>query len=153
LNVDDVDIDGIVKESAEEMARNSSHVFEVSLRSGQLIRADRERVEQVMINLLSNAIKYSLPNTTISVESRVVDGFVEVSVTDHGYGIPEDDQEKVFDRFYRVTKNKMDTFPGMGLGLYISSHIVQRHGGRISVKSKPGDGSRFSFYLPINAAI
>jgi len=83
------------------------------------------------------------------VSSKAMADGVKVSVQDEGYGIPESDQPKVFDRFFRVTSNNMDRYPGMGLGLYISAQIIQRHGGTIDVQSLLGKGSVFSFTLPI----
>jgi signal transduction histidine kinase len=78
---------------------------------------------------------------------------VQISIEDAGIGIPEDLQQKVFDRFFRISHSQVNTFPGMGLGLYISAGIVQRHGGKIAVESKPGKGSRFYFTLPYNTII
>lgn len=150
LNPEVVNIDELLRERTEEVTRTSNHIIDVEAASGETVKADPERIGQVITNLLSNAIKYSLPKTVIKVTSRTIGNSVEVSIRDHGYGISHEDQQKIFERFYRVTKNNMDTFPGMGLGLYISAQIIHLHGGTISVKSKPGDGSEFSFYLPIS---
>ncbi|MCK7553500.1 cell wall metabolism sensor histidine kinase WalK [Chitinophaga sedimenti] len=77
---------------------------------------------------------------------------MQIRVRDEGYGIPAADLPKIFDRFYRVTTNNMHTFPGMGLGLYISSQIVQRHGGLLEVESELGKGSVFTFTIPLGSS-
>jgi two-component system CheB/CheR fusion protein len=74
--------------------------------------------------------------------------FVKVIVQDEGYGIPKEYQHKIFERFYRITTDNLDTFPGMGLGLYISAQIIRGHKGVIEVDSQTGKGSTFSFTLP-----
>lgn len=114
-----------------------------------LVYADKQRIGQVLTNLLSNATKYS-PNSkkvvvTISSTRR---GKVQVSVKDFGVGIPWEHQEKIFQRYYRVYDNSK-FFPGLGVGLYISSEIVSRSGGNMWVKSKVGKGSTFYFTLPL----
>ena len=112
--------------------------------------AGRERVGQVISNLLSNVVKYSPRGTVISIASQPERDGVKVSVEDKGYGIPDAEIDKIFERFFRVTANNMDTFPGMGLGLYITTQIIQKHGGTISVQSREGEGSVFSFWLSYN---
>src|SRR5690606_34015256 len=113
-----------------------------------LVNADRERIGQVITNLLSNAIKYSPEGTPIIVTTHDRENDIQVSVRDQGYGISEADQKKIFDRFFRVSVNNMDRFSGMGIGLYITSEILRRHQGTITVKSKPGEGSVFTFTVP-----
>jgi signal transduction histidine kinase len=113
------------------------------------VLADRERVGQVMTNLISNAIKYSPNAKKINVSTKVTKDTVTLSVQDYGVGIPKGNQEKVFEQFFRVSGPKQNTFPGLGLGLYISSEIIKREGGRIWVESSQGKGSTFCFALPI----
>lgn len=113
------------------------------------INADKDRIGQVLINLITNSIKYS-PNDH-PVEVKIEKGenhFVKVSVKDRGIGIAENDIQKIFNRFYRVTGKNEDTYAGFGIGLFLSNEIIQRHNGTISVKSKLGEGSVFSFSLP-----
>ena len=103
----------------------------------------------MITNLLSNAVKYSPKGTTITITTMADNDGVTVSVRDEGYGIPEKvRQQDLSDRFFRVSANNMDTFPGMGLGLYITDQIVDKHSGTIAVKSKEGVGSTFTFTLP-----
>ncbi|RYY60815.1 MAG: HAMP domain-containing histidine kinase [Chitinophagaceae bacterium] len=112
------------------------------------ILADSDRIGQVLTNLLINAMKYSERGSRVIVETKPVSSGVAVSVTDEGMGIPDNFLPKVFERFSRVDTEKMQTYPGMGLGLYIAAGIVARHGGTISVESREGMGSKFMFILP-----
>lgn len=140
-------------EKAEEIQRTTSHRFELNIQSAPPVFADRERIGQVISNLLSNAVKYSPEGTTITIASHPEHDRIKVSIKDEGYGIPESEFDKIFERFFRVAANNMDTFPGMGLGLYITAQIIQKHGGTISVQSKEGEGSVFSFWLPYNRQV
>jgi two-component system phosphate regulon sensor histidine kinase PhoR len=106
-----------------------------------------ERLEQVLMNLISNAVKYSDRSKDILVQGHKTDHHAIVSVTDHGLGLTEEDQEKVFERFYRV--NSKSFAPGLGMGLYISSEIIKEHHGRMQIDSRLRQGSTFSFLLPI----
>jgi len=148
LTIESVNINELLKERVEEIRHITTHQFDLQLASLPPVMADRERIGQVITNLLSNAIKYSPAGTTVTVFSSASPEGVRVSVRDEGYGIPASDQAKVFDRFFRVTSNDMDRYPGMGLGLYISEQIIHRHGGTLGVQSELGKGSVFSFTLP-----
>ncbi|MGH7203502.1 MAG: sensor histidine kinase, partial [Candidatus Levyibacteriota bacterium] len=86
----------------------------------------------------------------IILKSKVDKEYVMLSVQDFGVGIPKEKQRHVFEQFFRVNGEKQHTFPGLGLGLYISSEIIKRQGGKIGVKSVPGKGTTFYFKLPIN---
>ena len=110
---------------------------------------DRERTGQVITNLISNAIKYSPHSSDIIVSTAKAKGYITLCVQDFGVGIPADKQNKVFEQFFRVSGDKQHTFPGLGLGLYISSEIVKRQGGKIWVESTEGKGSKFCFKLPL----
>lgn len=112
------------------------------------LRADGQKLHQVMINLLNNAISYTPGEGSITVEATPVSEGVEVSVSDNGIGIPADDLPRIFERFYRVDKGRSHELGGTGLGLSIVKHIVEAHDGRVQVESKPGKGSRFTFFLP-----
>jgi signal transduction histidine kinase len=111
--------------------------------------ADRGRIGQVLINLLTNAIKYSPNDKKIAVRSFAEENNVLISVADYGIGISKPDQQKIFQRFYRVEGKDEKTFPGFGIGLFIASEIIRRHHGRIGVESEPGKGSLFFFSLPL----
>jgi PAS domain S-box-containing protein len=114
----------------------------------KLVYADRERIGQVLINLLSNAIKYSPNADKIIVRLIPEKDYVTVAVVDFGVGIAKEKQSHLFERFYRVTGTTENTFPGLGLGLYISAELIRRHRGRIWLDSKTGKGAAFYFTLP-----
>ena len=114
--------------------------------------ADSDRMRQVISNLLDNAIKYGRAGGRAAVEGRVLpNGRIEVKVVDDGPGIPEDSQERIFERFYRVDKARSREQGGTGLGLAIVKHVVQAHGGDVRLESVPGDGSAFIFTLPASS--
>lgn len=111
---------------------------------------DKERIKQVMVNLIDNAIKYSNPGSTVRIELHDNEplNFAKVSVSDNGIGIGAEHLPRLFERFYRVDKDRSRTSPGgTGLGLAICKHIVEAHRTTIHVTSSPGNGSSFSFAL------
>jgi two-component system phosphate regulon sensor histidine kinase PhoR len=113
------------------------------------VRADPDRLQQVLGNLVDNAIKYGRSEGNVSVGARALDdGKVEVCVQDDGPGIPADSLGRVFERFYRVDKARSREQGGTGLGLSIVKHIVQSQGGRVWATSEPGKGATFYFTLP-----
>ena len=139
----------LIKEVAEEMQRASkTHKIILKLDKEPELYGDRYRVGQVITNLLSNAIKYSPGAERVIVSSKINEDTVTVCIQDFGIGINEKLLEKVFDKFFRVTEPLLNTFPGLGLGLYIAAEIVKRQGGSMSVTSTEGKGSAFCFSLP-----
>jgi len=144
------DFDYAVAEIAEEMQHVSAkHYINAELQSHATVYADKERIGQVITNFLSNAIKYSADANQVDVKTEVVDKEVILSVKDYGIGISKTLQHLVFDQFYRVDGNLQHTYPGLGLGLYISSEIIKNEGGRIWVESEEGKGATFYFALKI----
>ena len=113
---------------------------------------DRDRVGQVLTNLLRNAIQYSPAGGEVEVAVRRQGAMVEVSVTDHGVGIPRDRQARVFERFYRAHTDTPYDYGGMGVGLHLGRAIVMAHRGRMWFESEEGAGSTFHFALPLNGA-
>lgn len=150
LNNTVFNFDDLVSEVAEEAKiSNGNHKIISKLGSTGLVEGDRERIQQVMQNFISNAIKYSPNKEKIVIYSHTDDeGNACFSVEDFGIGIPDNKLEKIFEQFYRVNGDSSNTFEGMGLGLYISSQIIQRSEGTIKVQSELGKGSKFSFCLP-----
>jgi signal transduction histidine kinase len=111
--------------------------------------ADQDRVTQILTNLISNAHKYTLAEGNITVAARRDDGFVRVDVTDTGMGLSPEDQAQLFTKFFRAHERLPQAGGGTGLGLVICRLLVELHGGRITVSSTPGQGSTFSFSLPV----
>ena len=151
LHEDYYDFNHLVNEIVEELQRTTEdHRINLATDVVPEIYGDRERIGQVLTNLISNAIKYSPAAGDISVTSTVNESDVTICVKDKGMGISKDQQEKVFERFYRVSGPEGNSFPGLGLGLYISHEIIKRQGGRIWVESEIGKGSSFCFTLPFD---
>lgn len=112
-------------------------------------RGDKDRIRQALVNLVHNAIKFNHPGGSVTMSTKASGEFVIVSVSDTGVGIPEEELPHVFERFYKADRAR--TRGGSGLGLAIAKHIVQAHGGSIWAQSEEGQGSTFSFSLPIPA--
>ncbi|SDE27230.1 PAS domain-containing sensor histidine kinase [Pedobacter soli] len=150
FNPVEFDFDAAVEEIVEEMQHISSkHKIICALASKAIVFADKERIGQVITNFLSNAIKYSTDASEVEVTTFSQDGEVILSVKDYGIGISKDMQHLVFDQFYRVDGNLQHTYPGLGLGLYISAEIIKSEGGRIWLESTAGQGATFFFALNI----
>jgi two-component system phosphate regulon sensor histidine kinase PhoR len=131
------------------MAESKQQTVQMEVASGlPPLRADSQKIHQVITNLLHNAICYTPEKGNIFIEAKAVEKGTQVSVSDNGIGIPPEDIPRIFERFYRVDKGRSRDLGGTGLGLSIVKHIVEAHGGRVGVESKPGQGSRFSIFLP-----
>ncbi len=113
-----------------------------------LVKADKDRLEQVFINLIDNAIKFNKEKGYIRIYSQEINDKIKVAVEDSGIGIPAKDIPRIFERFYRVDKARSRELGGTGLGLSIAKHIIELHGGSVGVESTEGLGSKFWFILP-----
>jgi len=113
------------------------------------VHADRDKISQVISNFMNNAVKYSPKGKNIVVSCVASNSTVQVSVTDEGMGIKPQNQEKLFDRFYRIESVQTQNISGFGLGLYLSAEIIYRHNGKVWVESEIGKGSTFYFSLPM----
>jgi two-component system phosphate regulon sensor histidine kinase PhoR len=125
-----------------------SYRIKKELQESIMINGNEERLEQVLMNLINNAIKYSPLNKEIIIRAEKDTNVAVVSVIDFGIGIPDEDQGRIFERFYSVESSKALP-PGLGMGLHISSEIIKEHKGKMEVKSKINEGSVFSFSLPL----
>ncbi len=152
MNEDVFDFDELIDNIIEEQQMSSRHHLILKKSSPVIgtVKADRERIAQVMSNLINNAIKYSPDADKIILYANANEHTISFAVEDFGIGIPEKKLQKVFDQYYRVIGNDENTYPGLGLGLYISSEIINRSGGKMFVNSTEGKGSVFSFELPKN---
>lgn len=113
-----------------------------------LVSADHNQLQRVLINIVNNAIKYTPSPGKIKVHSHTLNSHVQINITDTGYGIPAEVQERIFEEFYRVDNTVNQQIRGTGLGLALVKHIIEAHKGKIWVKSTIGAGSTFSFTLP-----
>lgn len=128
----------------------TNHEFEVIAPSDlPVISADQDKVEQVLTNLLSNAVKYSPEGGKVTILAEQLEEHVAISVSDQGIGIPEEHLGKLFTRFHRVDNRDTRKQYGTGIGLYLVKHLVEAHHGEIRVVSKLGQGSTFTFVIPL----
>jgi len=150
----DTEIDVVINEalSRSKLAAESVNIaINVDEPSGFVVPGDRSLLVTALTNLLDNAVAYSPPGSPVSVSRRLVDGHVEIAVTDRGIGIAEDQQIRVFERFYRVDKARSRATGGTGLGLAIVKHVAANHGGEVKLWSLPGTGSTFTLRIPAAA--
>jgi signal transduction histidine kinase len=143
----------LVAQAVEERrALDPTRTIEMQTPSGPApVSADVERLTQVVDHYLDNALKYSTPERPVTVEVTVDGAMARLWVRDAGPGIPAADQERIWDRFYQVegVGHRSGSSVGLGLGLYLSRRIVERHGGRVGVESAPGTGATFWAELPL----
>ena len=131
-------------------AQRRHHDFTLEFKNDPgVIRGDRARIEQVIMNFVSNAIKYTANGGRIQITAGKTEDVVWVSVRDNGIGIPKEDVDRVFERFYRVDKARSRESGGTGLGLSIASEIVSRHDGKIELQSQLGKGTTITMTLPV----
>lgn len=140
----------LVAELVEDLQRTTqNHLLAATYSDPVEVFGDEERIGQVITNLITNAIKYSPGTGRIDISTTHVADGVHFCVKDYGIGIAKENLDKVFEQFYRVTGDMQHTFPGLGLGLYISAEIIKRAGGEIWVNSIEGQGATFCFRLPL----
>ena len=145
----ELDLSQLIKSVVE----NSQYMYpmyqiEKDIQDGIMVKGNEERLEQVLMNLINNAVKYSPGNKNVIIRAEKDSISAVVSVIDFGIGMSKPDQKHVFERFYRAGGHDSTT-PGLGMGLYISAAIIKEHNGTMRVKSKPNEGSIFSFSLPL----
>lgn len=153
LKLVEFEINNLIKNIVEEYQEfKNSHVIEFKPCGEIFVRADKEKIEQVIYNLLNNAFKYSDKGSLVVISCKLLDNCVQVSVKDSGIGISEKHRQKLFQRFFRVENENTKNISGFGLGLYLAHEILFRHKGNIWVESEKGQGSTFFFSLPVIAA-
>lgn len=146
-----INVDELVSRAIDEVrtiATSCDIEFIESIDSGSAVYGDLSQIQTAVRNLLSNAIAYSPNSTKVAIDSRVVEGLVEIVVKDQGIGIPAHELDRVFERFYRVDPARSRLTGGTGLGLAIVKHVCQNHGGECTVWSEVGVGSSFTLRLP-----
>ena len=145
---EDFDFQQVLKDAVDNVQEIfPAHKIVIENTVPAVLHGDRHRIEQVIVNLLINAVKYSPRADKVLIRAELSEGRLVVTIEDFGIGIDETHIGGLFDRFYRVDGSH--NYQGLGLGLFISSEIIKRHGGSISVKSEPGKGSAFTFQLPV----
>lgn len=149
LNIEYLNLAILIREMKESFLQaHPDHILTIEMPEQSFVNADRMRLEQVMTNLLNNAVKYAPAAKTIELKVQHQDKEILTSVKDFGPGISEENQRHIFSQFYQAKESK-DGSAGLGLGLFISKDIIERHGGRIWVESEPGNGATFKFSLPL----
>jgi signal transduction histidine kinase len=142
-----------VVESFNELANAKRiHLSIESKQANLSLEGDNEKIGMALRNLVKNALVFTNPGGTVKVTSEQLPGYIKIAVIDNGIGIPANEQENIFKRFYQVEKHLTRKHGGLGLGLSIAKDMVEKHGGKIWVESVDGKGSRFSILLPLNAA-
>ena len=152
LNPADLDLAAVVRQSvAEAEPRAAARGVELACEASDVpaMKADKGRMFQLLDNLVSNAIKFTPEGGDVRVSLARVNGFVRLEVADNGIGIDADEQQRLFERFFRASTASDQQIPGTGLGLYIARAIVEAHDGSISVESVPGEGTSFRIDLPV----
>lgn len=149
LALGEVDVGELVRETAAVAALGQA---DVGVRAEVVpplppVRADRDRLRQVLLNLLTNAVKYTVSGDEVELRAVADDGAVELTVQDHGPGIPQEEQRVIFEKFGRATPSG-PAKPGAGLGLFIARSIAEAHGGSLDVRSDLGEGATFVLRLP-----
>ncbi len=142
------DLTHLIKDTVETLQAITGQKIKFQQKESLKVWGDEDRIGQVLVNLISNAIKYSPDESTVVISTEKNGSQTIVHIQDFGMGIASEHQDKIFDRFYRVFDATDRTFPGLGMGLYISYYIISHHDGKIWVKSEVGEGSVFSFSLP-----
>jgi signal transduction histidine kinase len=154
LELKPVDLNALVADAVDR-ARVSSDKHDIKadlMPALPAVLGDSDRLTQVVSNLLSNAVKYSPDGGDVLIRTQLQANQVEVTVTDHGLGIPPEFIHRLFGRYERYEDKHVGKIIGTGLGLAITRQIVEMHGGKISVESRVGSGSQFAFTIPVPVA-
>jgi two-component system phosphate regulon sensor histidine kinase PhoR len=150
LDIKPFDLNGLINEVKDEfatIAESNNVILTTVFEDLPEVNGEKEKIRQVLVNLIDNALKFTLPGGAITMSSKIMGSEILVGITDTGIGIEEDNQEQIFERFYRVDNSRK--YEGTGLGLSIAKHIIQAHGGSLWVRSKKEEGSTFYFSLVI----
>jgi signal transduction histidine kinase len=150
-----VEVDRVIAEAVDRTrtaARAKGLDIAVGGERDLVVRGVEGQLSTAVTNLLANAVAYSEGESRIAVAARARSGFAEIAVTDSGIGIPRQDRQRVFERFYRVDQSRASSTGGTGLGLAIVKHVASNHGGSVSVWSEEGLGSTFTIRIPLDAA-
>lgn len=150
--MEDFDVQILLNEIHEQLMliaekRHVTLIIDAKSKEDLMVYADRNRMKQVLKNLIDNAIKYGKEYGTVTTTLTIKKEFIQIAIDDDGPGIPEEHQARIFQRFYRVEKSRSKEMGGTGLGLAIVKHIIEAHDSTISLVSKDGKGTNFTFKL------
>jgi two-component system, OmpR family, phosphate regulon sensor histidine kinase PhoR len=153
LEIANIELKPLLADLCEDFAdRAAQRSVRLTLRGENVrVRADAVRIQQAFSNLIDNAIKYGGEHSTVDIDVAAADTSAIVRITDHGEGIPPEEKERIFRRFYRTDKTRSQDVAGAGLGLAIAKHLVLLHHGTIDVESAAGNGATFVVTLPLSA--
>lgn len=149
FSMQSVRLDALIRQTVEELRGSISQAIKLNYIEPLNVNGDSFRLYQVIANLITNAAKYSDANQTIEVGLKKNKNVALLMIQDFGIGIAKEQQKRIFDRLYQVSEDTAKTFPGLGMGLYISKEIMRQHKGKIWVKSEPGQGSIFYVQFPL----
>lgn len=155
LKIENINLSGIIRESVNllrPLAEQKGISINILATEPLVICGDRAALLELVTNLIDNAIKYNVPQGKIDISIKKETGFIVAEIKDTGIGIPEEDLDKVLDRFYQVDKSRSKESGGTGLGLSICNEIAKLHGGRIEIKSRLGEGTIVTIYLKGNGS-
>jgi signal transduction histidine kinase len=138
---------GVIESAAVHLPNSIS--LDLTVHGAAPIRCDENKLRQVLVNLVDNAVKYSPQGGRVELRVRSANGSCQIEVADEGLGIPPDEHERIFEKFYRLDPQQTQGVGGSGLGLYICRELVERMNGRLNVESEHGKGSRFTVELPL----
>jgi signal transduction histidine kinase len=144
-------IDRVIQSLQLQFSSKGQHITIEMEQSDLRVRGDANRVFQILTNLLSNAYKYTPADGSIRLSAHMQEAFVRIAVCDNGVGMTQEEQGRLFTRFYRAKNRLTQTEGGTGLGLIIARSLIELHGGTIWVESAPGKGTTFFFTLPLAA--
>jgi len=142
-------LSGIIDSMAYEMKDKKGTLLKVFEAKYYIINADEVHLSNTIFNLIDNAIKYADKNTDVEISTRNIANYCILSIKDYGRGIPAASLDKIFDKFYRVSQGDKHDVKGFGLGLFYVKQIIDKHGGKIKVKSEFNKGSTFEIWLPL----
>lgn len=148
MQFEQIELNACIQKAIDTVKGSSEHMLVVDAKEPVTVRGDKRKLTQVIINLLVNAVKYSPDAQRIDITLRQRGEEAQICVRDYGIGIAQEDQEKIFQQFYRGAGMNESTFPGMGIGLYFAKEVLAYHQGRIWVTSTKGKGATFCFALP-----
>lgn len=140
----------LVRDTVQELQKlTKSHIFIIKGKANEKIYADRDRITQVLSNLITNAVKYSPQAKEVIISLKKRETMIQIAIQDFGIGIEQDEQKKLFERYFQINQITQESLSGLGLGLYLSKEIVEEHKGEIWLESEKGKGSTFYFTLPL----